>query len=294
MSNDTIPMKGCPNCGIEKPATTEFFYVRKQSLDGLCSRCKECAKRIAKEWAKNNPERVSENKRRYYQEKKDVLVEYSRNRYKEKGQQINQSLRNRYENDEDYRQKKLAEAKQYRQENIDVVRERDRVRGRKYRAENREETNARTRAWKKNNPDKVRAMTLLYNQANPEQRQARKARYESRKRGLPDTFTAQEWITCIAYFNGCCAVCGRQLKDLFGTHTAAADHWIPLSYEGEDNPGTVADNIIPLCHGENGCNNKKGSRLPADWLTEHYGKRKAQDILDRIETYFDWIRSQDE
>ena len=34
--------KICTKCGEEKPATTEYFYRRPCSLDGLCSRCKSC------------------------------------------------------------------------------------------------------------------------------------------------------------------------------------------------------------------------------------------------------------
>jgi 5-methylcytosine-specific restriction endonuclease McrA len=116
----------------------------------------------------------------------------------------------------------------------------------------------------------------------------------ARKRNLPDTFTVEQWQTCLDYFNGCCAVCGRQLNDLFGTHYAAADHFIPLSYEGADNPGTVATNIIPLCHGIDGCNNSKSNKLPDEWLIAKYGKRKAMEVLQKVETYFEWVRSQHE
>ena len=76
------------------------------------------------------------------------------------------------------------------------------------------------------------------------------------------------------------------MNDLFGEFTAAADHWIPLTYEGKDNPGTVATNVLPACHGVGGCNNKKHNAMPVEWLEKEYGKRKAHQILDRIEKYF--------
>jgi len=81
----------------------------------------------------------------------------------------------------------------------------------------------------------------------------------ARKRLMPNTFTTEEWQHALNYFCGCCAVCNRQLNDMFGEYRAAIDHWIPLSYKGDDNPGTVANNIVPLCHGSGGCNNRKGS-----------------------------------
>jgi len=111
----------------------------------------------------------------------------------------------------------------------------------------------------------------------------------ARKRNLPNTFTPEQWRHALDYFHGCCAVCGRQMNDLFGEFYPAADHWIPLSYKGKDNPGTTATNIIPLCHGVGGCNNKKNSTMPDEWLEREYGKRKAKEIIARIETYFESI-----
>jgi HNH endonuclease. len=137
---------------------------------------------------------------------------------------------------------------------------------RQHRETNREIQDEQQRIWKKNNPEKVRA---IYQ------------RYMARKHNLPDTFTGGQWLHCLEYFNYCCAVCGRQLKDLLGMIEPQADHWIALS--NPDCPGTVADNMVCLC---NHCNVSKGAKSPLDWLIEKYGKRKAKDILARIETYF--------
>jgi hypothetical protein len=62
------------------------------------------------------------------------------------------------------------------------------------------------------------------------------------------------------------------------------DHWIPLSSPGC--PGTVATNMVPLCHGIGGCNNSKCDRDPQGWLLEKFGERKALEILERIPAYF--------
>lgn len=110
----------------------------------------------------------------------------------------------------------------------------------------------------------------------------------ARKRLLPDTLTTSEWKRAIEHFHGCCAVCGRQSDDLFGTHTIAADHWIPLS--SPDCPGTVAWNIVPLCHGVGGCNNSKNSKDPVEWLKGKFGKRHAAEILARINTYLEEVK----
>jgi len=110
------------------------------------------------------------------------------------------------------------------------------------------------------------------------------------KRGLPADFRASDWQTCLEYFYGCCAVCGRPLKDLFKTVRADADHWIPLT--DPNCPGTVRCNIVPLCGGQNGCNNSKQDKDPEEWLMARYGKTKAKQILMRIQEYFEWVKHQ--
>lgn len=105
----------------------------------------------------------------------------------------------------------------------------------------------------------------------------------ARKRELPATLTDEQWQYALDYFHGCCAVCGRQLNDLFGHYKVHQDHWLPLTYEGNDNPGTVVHNIVPLCKP---CNLSKKNTQPADWLIQRFSKRKAHQILARIEEYF--------
>ena len=118
-----------------------------------------------------------------------------------------------------------------------------------------------------------------------------RVRRRAREYALPDTLTAEQWGRALDYFNGCCAVCGRQLNDLFGTHYVSADHWIPLAKPGC--PGTTADNIVPLCHGIGGCNNRKHYSLPEQWLKRMFGTKQANKVLKRVETYFVWVREQD-
>lgn len=110
----------------------------------------------------------------------------------------------------------------------------------------------------------------------------RRQRYRAKKRALDNTFSQKDWDVAIKYFNGRCAVCGRQPGF---QHTLAADHWIPLS--SPDCPGTVPMNVIPLCHGQDGCNNSKSNKMPLDWLIQKYGKRKAAKTLRKIEGFFD-------
>jgi hypothetical protein len=109
--------------------------------------------------------------------------------------------------------------------------------------------------------------------------------YIVRKRRLPDTFTDQDWQRALEYWGHQCAVCGRP-RGLW--HTLAADHWIPLS--DPDCPGTIPTNIVPLCHGEGGCNNSKRSRSPQDWLEAKLGRKQAFQKLIEIDAYFLWVK----
>lgn len=156
----------------------------------------------------------------------------------------------------------------------------------KYRANNREKVRALNSKWSREHPE-------YYRSRQKEHAHVQKAvvlRRRATKKSLPAKFTHKDWKRALDHFNGCCAVCGRQLNDLFGTHTAAADHWIPLS--SPDCPGTIVTNMVPLCHGIGGCNNTKSNKNPSDWLVSKYGKSKAKQILARIEAYFEWVKSQ--
>lgn len=159
-----------------------------------------------------------------------------------------------------------------------------------YRARHRERDTAaaKRRRWK--NIEREREKSKRWRKKNRKLVMVNEQRRVARKKGLPSNFTKDDWQYALDYFNGCCAACGRQMNDMFGEFKPASDHWIPLSYEGSDNLGTVPNNMVPLCHGKGGCNNRKHGKLPVVWLEEQFGKRKAAEILRRIETFFTTVR----
>lgn len=138
--------------------------------------------------------------------------------------------------------------------------------------------------------DRRRNRQRISDRARRKEINERKSQRDKRKFDLPNTYTTKDRVYAIEHFNGCCAVCGKQLMDLFGDFFVAMDHWVPVSYKGEDNPGTVPGNIVPLCHGIGGCNNSKGSTMPAEWLERRLGKRKGRLKLLEIEAYFKHVR----
>jgi hypothetical protein len=185
--------------------------------------------------------------------------------------------------------------KAYRARHPEKAGETSRRNALQYRANNLEKVNANTVQWRENNREYTREYSRRYRQShheqhltstrkwcerNPAKRRAINMRKEARKRNLPHTFTADAWQRCLQYFDNKCAICGRSAQ--LGVKIAQ-DHWIPESKGG----GYTPDNIIPLCHGFDGCNNKKWANDPVDWLISRYGD-KAQPILDRI---LDYLRS---
>jgi len=201
--------------------------------------------------------------REYYEQNKDTLLEYQREYYEQNKDAI------------------LERQCEYREQNKDTIRERHR----EYYEQNKE----KTREYREQNKDTILEYQRKYRKT-PQGRRFRRIasnNRRARKLSLPDTLTSEQWQYALNYFGGRCAICDRQLNDIFGEFTAAADHWIPLSYEGDDNPGTVAGNIIPLCHGVGGCNNSKSNTMPDEWLERQFGKRKAKQIAAKIQDYFD-------
>ncbi len=288
--------KRCSKCGRRLPATTGYFFSHR---GGLRPSCKECCG---------------------YLFTPDLIARHRRGNLKRcsRGEQCVHPMgcwqpatkehfhASRREKDSlHYVCKACIKARgtAYRSENSSLIKERKRVAAQ--RPESRERSRERNRKYRQVNaarlrkserqrriahPERVREKNQRYCNTHQERTRSWVLRRRARRRGLPDAFTATDWQRALGYFNGCCAVCGRPLRDLLGTHTAAADHWIPLSDPRSDNPGTVPTNIVPLCHGVGGCNNRKSNRDPVEFLETEFGKRRAKQILARINAYFEWVK----
>lgn len=243
--------KRCRSCLTEKPATTEFFYRSKSNRDGLNSWCKYCMDERKATWDAENAERREESSRAYRETNREAIREYQQNWVLKNADRLRQ-----------YRKEKRAA-------NIDHVRQDRLVNADRYRAW--------MRAWRQRNKGRERE----YYEQNKDKARIRSRTYETRKMNLPSAFTENDWQRALEYFSGCCAVCGRP-PGLF--HTLAMDHWIPIS--SPDCPGTIPANIIPLCHGIDGCNNSKNRNDPVIWLTKTFSKRRAKEILTNIANYF--------
>ena len=259
--NDETPLKRCPKCSEEKPATTQYFYRCTKAWDGLYGYCKDCSKIIRKNYREEHLEEEKASFKQYYQDNADWMKQRTKDYYQE------------------HIEEKRATRKQYYQDNLEQERA---YRKRRYK-EKRDVILAASRQGRFNNPDKKRVQLNDWRRRNPIRVKIAYHEQRTRRQNLPYDFTDSDWLYALTYWNNCCAICGRYEGE---DCCIASDHWIPLSYPGDNNPGTVPWNIVPLCHGKNGCNNKKKNKLPNDWLWETFEGNQAHQKLTEIEKFF--------
>lgn len=311
--------KYCRWCGELKPLVE--FFRQPRNTDGIASWCRDCCHQKYEERARKlgvEPKKIRvrdelkhcarcdqwlPNTKEFYSSKtsaycKPCSLDYQREKRREQGigpvpqrrqgdqKQCSHCERwfpatlehfgnNKRQSDGLHYWCKECESKHYH-ENKERLKPNKQAADKRWRKDNRQKITAGQREWAKKYPEKAKRLKRVATN-----------RRRARKEGLLDTFTSDDYKRMTEYWHGCCAVCGRQLNDLFGEHKAAIDHWIPIAKNGPTTP----DNIVPLCHGVGGCNNSKSGKFPEEWLTEKFGKRKAKYVLDRIQTYFEWVRA---
>lgn len=287
VSNSTsdIPLKQCSrkeNCvhplGAILPATPEFFYRTKRSSDGLSAHCKACGNAYSSKYRENHREEAKEKSRQWRTENIERSREGSRRYQREHPEQVKLRRKRYFEENADKVKKKRAS---FRQQN----RERLIAKDRKRYAENGDRLKAAKRQQYQKSPEKFRDRNREWRASNPEKVRITNQNMRARQRGLVMQFTNDDWKRALDYFNECCAYCGEQ-RDFW--HTIEADHFIPLA-----SPmcvGTTASNMIPACRS---CNSSKSASDPVEWLNRKFGKRKAAQILKRINAYFEWVKEQD-
>lgn len=269
--------KTCNRCGQAFPATTEYFTTAKREPNGITQPCRKCRHIEDAEYYSRPDIREKERQRKSTPEYKAKEKAYKRSPECRARERERDKKRRQTPKYQDYSKEynSRPEVKQRKRELNSLPEKREY--GRNYQRTRRLDPEYKEKEREYHKQPAVREMYRQHTQIR-----------RSKARQLPTTLTTEDKHRALEYFNGCCPVCGRQLNDLFNNHTVAWDHWwIAVSKGG----GFTRDNIIPLCHGLEGCNNSKSNRDPIEWLTTRYGKRKAQKILKRIQAYFDWLKT---
>jgi len=257
---DKDDKRRCATCHEYLPANTEFFYEKRDG-SGLTGTCIECNKQKGREYYYANGGKPQVQRRKDGKKQCSCCEQW----FPATAEHFNRA-RNR--KDGLYPECKQCTKPKHKKIWVELIQDPD------FR-------------------QKRRASNRKYYIEHPEVAVVSAARRRARKRELPNTLTSEEWRAALGYWGGRCAICGKP-NGLW--HSIAQDHWIPISCDLENNPGTVAENVIPMCHasrdGDGGCNNSKSNRMPNEWLQDTFGTRKAKVIMDRVERYFTWVREQ--
>ena len=189
---NSVDLKRCGTCGQEKERSE--FHKNRNTLDGLCYRCKPCACAAGRERYRKNPEKRRARAREWKAENKEAVRDYIR---------------------------------QYREENSDKLAEQSR----EWHRNNRERRRVTHREWRSANKDaENQKRRECY--ATPEGRAAG-ARHRhtrrDRERNTENTLTAGEWGLILELQAGRCAICGRLFDDDL---RPTRDHIVPVSKGG--------------------------------------------------------------
>lgn len=255
---------------------------KRNSQDGVDSLCLKCHSEQSKIRYYQKHDNILDKQHRYYESHRDERKKYDKKRSStEKRKEYIRIYSAKYY--QDNKEELRTQKKEYYLNNKNkwkyVKRELTEEQKKKRRA-----TSVR---YQRRHPEVKRRADKQYRKKHPEVKRAGEERRRGKIKNLPNTLTSKEWVYCLLYFNNRCAVCGREKSDEF---SIAMDHWIALSDPKPDNPGTVAWNIIPLCHshllGGRGCNNTKSNLDPEKWLLKSFSREEVDQILDRLNTYF--------
>lgn len=230
-TSDSTTLKHCRKCGVDKPATLEYFYVDKSKSDGLTTQCRECKSEYGKRYRAENKERIAAYIKQWVASNKDRRREISNRWYrnhKEQAQQISADYRRRN------KQKEAERHSKYKIQNRLKVASADR----EYRRRNKERRNEYNKQYYRDNPGVARAMW--------DRRRAKKMK-------AVGTYTAEDVQEMMETQAGHCAYCGITLHGEFHV-----DHIMPLSRGGSNSP----DNLCISCQS---CNCSKHDKTPDEW-----------------------------
>lgn len=236
MSNSiSIPQKECTRCHRMLDATSENFAPQKGGRYGLYSRCRQCARELAKEFQQS--EHGKEIRRAY--DKNPKRKNYLRNYYcSDKAKEKEAERRQR------------PDRQQYQAE----YRSRDDVKVRQKELQNTPEAKQRIRIREQSSH---RIKQKHINNSKPEQRIKSRARRDKRRIRVKNAgghYTSSDIKAQLEAQENMCFYCGIRLFE----DDYTIDHYVPLVRGGTNDP----ENIVLACHA---CNMSKGTSLESEW-----------------------------
>lgn len=268
--------KICSKCGIEKPATLEYFHKYSRSKLGIRSVCKECRiteriedyknnkeKRLKtnKEWRDKNPERHKQIIKEYSENNKDKISKKSKNHYEKNKEKILERQKQRQK--EKWEDIKVY-IKNYNEQNKEIISEKNRIRYFK----NKDRLKPIRLEWARN----ARKNNIQFKiKSNIRSRLGRALKQQSCFK-----------FTKFAILTGCSSVeLSNYLLGLgYNPERHHIDHYIPLAKLNLEIPehqliGCHYLNLRPLDAKEN---QKKSHSLPNNWQDKIYQICEVRNI----------------
>lgn len=200
-------MKKCNKCGRWLVANTDNFYKAKTGKYRLRGKCKECVKRVDKEWRQANKDRKTKNNKQYYQNNKEKIAEH----YKQY-----------YQNNKD---RKAEYAKRYHEDNKEKIAEHYK----QYYETNKDKILERQKQYQKQYYQSPQGQVANFNKNH-----RRRIKEEQQGAGI----TKDQWLEMMNFFNWRCAYSGEALtKD-----NRSVDHVASLNSGGDN----MIWNCVPM------------------------------------------------
>ena len=276
-----MELKKCSKCEQDLPNTNEYFSWRDKKKGTLRSECKECQRKLNKEYKTKNKDKIKERKKEYYQANKDKIKEYKENN-KDKIKEYNKKY---YQANKD---KIINRVKEYKKNNKDKIKEQQRQYYEKnrdneikrvtlYRINNIDKIKEYKKEYRKNNKDYFKAYSKAYRKNNKDYFKAAYHKYRTKKVNNGGYYTKEQYNYMLEYFDYKCAYSGKCIKS-----NLHIDHIIPISKGGT----SYIWNLIPSTPS---ANLSKNNRDMEEWYKEQ--EYYSEDRLNNIYEYIEYMKN---
>jgi 5-methylcytosine-specific restriction endonuclease McrA len=273
-----VPQKQCTQCGQSLPASSEYFHARKDSKDGLVSRCKMCVREYGKQHREAHKEKFAEIGRQYREAHKEELAEKKRQyaeTHKDQIRERQKQYREAHKEELDEKQRQYAEAnkeriREYKRAHYQKNKSRLLDKDKQYYQLHQERIREQQKQYSQAHKSEISQKNRQYFQAHRDLFRAHRNKYyhtdrgrlvsranlhkrRARKKSTGGSYTAQQLLDQKKRQRSRCYYCSAKLGRVFH-----ADHIVPLSRGGSSD----ISNIVITCPT---CNMQKGSKLPHEW-----------------------------
>ena len=295
--NTPYVFKVCSKCGELLPATTEYFYKRKDGKYGLRADCKNCRLKkgkyyyeenredkieYQKEYYQKNREHILEQKREYYEENREDKIEYQKQYRKENKEHILEQKREYYQKNKEYI---LEYAHRHYEENVEYYEQQRK----EYYQKNREYVLEQSKKYREENREYILEYQKQYRQSTHGQvvgfnnRIKRRNKLKNQGKGV----TPEQWKELMNFFDWKCAYSNEVLN----IKTRSIDHIVPLNEGGLNEIW----NVVPMYKKYNTRKNARPNVMSWYKEQEYFSEERLAKIVEWQQYAYDkWASEDDE